>query len=56
MNASLNTGKAPVRCNCVRHAILSAPDTLAYYAIVSGAMQKPAGGRTSTLHVCARIL
>ena len=32
-----------VRCNCVRHATLSAPDTLAY-AIVSGAMQKPSGG------------
>ena len=32
-----------VRCNCVRHAILPAPDTFAN-AIVSGAMQKPSGG------------
>ena len=33
--------RAGVRCNCVRHAILSAPDTFAY-AFVS--MQKPSGG------------
>ena len=43
-----------VRCNCVRHAILSAPDTFKY-AIVSGAMQKLSGGH---LHdytcMCAR--
>ena len=43
---------AGVRCNCVRHATLSAPDTFAY-AIVSGAMQKPSGGH---VHVCARVL
>ena len=35
---------ASVRCNCVNHAILSAPDTFAH-AIVTGAMQKPAGVR-----------
>ena len=44
---------ARVRCNCVRHAILSAPDTFAYYAIVSGAMQKPSGGHVHDC-MCAR--
>ena len=39
---------AGVRCNRVRHAILSAPDTFAY-AIVSGVMQKPSGGH---VHAC----
>ena len=43
---------AGVRCNYVRHAILSAPDTFAY-AIVSGAMQKPSGGLVQ--HECARV-
>ena len=38
-----------VRCNCVRHAILSTPDTFAY-AVVSGA-QKPSGGHYCTLHM-----
>ena len=42
---------APARCNCVRHAILSAPGTWAY-TIVSRAMQKPSGGH---VHVCARV-
>ena len=45
---------AGVRCNCVRHAILSAPDTFAY-AIVSGAMQKPSGGQVHDCNVCARV-
>ena len=45
---------AGVRCNCVRHAILSAPDTFAY-AIVSKAMQKPSGGHVNDrTRMCAR--
>ena len=42
-----------VRCNCVRHAILSTPDTFAY-AIVSGVMQKPSGGHVHDCMMCAR--
>ena len=41
---------AAVRCNWVRHAILSAPDTFAY-AIMSGAKQKPSGGHDWTSKV-----
>ena len=49
--------QAGVICNCVRHAILSAPDTFAY-AIVSGAMQKASGGHVhdcTCTCMCARI-
>ena len=42
---------AGVRYNCVRHAILSTPDTFAY-AIVSGAMQKPSGEKE---HDCTYV-
>ena len=41
---------AGVRCNCVRNAIMSAPDTFAY-AIVSGAMQKSSGGHVHDIDI-----